>query len=106
VIYQHPLAYLLGIEGAALMRAFNGEYGADFTDARLAEVRDLLASAGQLGAARATGPISTADGYDAWADRYDQPGNLLVDIEQPICGPCSRTSPAFSGPAVTSSTPT
>jgi ubiquinone/menaquinone biosynthesis C-methylase UbiE len=84
VIYQDPLAYLLGIEGAALMRAFNGEYGADFTDARLAEVRDLLASADKIGAARSTGPISTADGYDVWADVYDQPGNLLIDIEQPI----------------------
>ncbi len=84
MIYQHPLAYLLGIEGAALMRAFNGEYGADFTDARLAEVRGLLASADKLGAARSTGPISTADGYDAWAGSYDQPGNLIIDIEQPI----------------------
>jgi ubiquinone/menaquinone biosynthesis C-methylase UbiE len=84
VIYQHPLAYLLGIEGAALMRAFNGEYGADFTAARLAEVRDLLASAGQLGAPRATGPVPTADGYDSWAGSYDQPGNLIIDIEQPI----------------------
>lgn len=84
MIYQDPLAYLLGIEGAALMRAFNGEYGAEFTDARLAEVRELLASAGQLGAARSTGLISTMDGYAAWAGQYDQPGNLLLDIEQPI----------------------
>jgi ubiquinone/menaquinone biosynthesis C-methylase UbiE len=84
VIYQHPLAYVLGIEGAALMRAFNGEYGADFTGARLAEIRELLRSAGKLGAPRSTGPISTADGYDAWASIYDQPGNRLLDIEQPI----------------------
>jgi hypothetical protein len=26
VIYQHPLAYLLGLEGIALLRAFAGEY--------------------------------------------------------------------------------
>ncbi len=84
MIYQHPLGYLLGIEGAALMRAFNGDYGADFTDARVAEVRELLASASQLGAARSTGPISTAEGYDAWAGSYDEPGNVLLDIEQPI----------------------
>jgi ubiquinone/menaquinone biosynthesis C-methylase UbiE len=84
VIYQHPLAYLLGIEGAALMRSFNGDFGRDFTDARLAEVRELLASADKIGAARSTRPISAADGYDAWAGSYDQPGNLLIDIEQPI----------------------
>jgi hypothetical protein len=37
VIYQHPLAYLLGLEGVALLRAFDGEYGREFTEARLAE---------------------------------------------------------------------
>jgi hypothetical protein len=26
VIYQHPLAYLLGLEGVALLRAFSGAY--------------------------------------------------------------------------------
>jgi hypothetical protein len=26
VIYEHPLAYLLGLEGVALMRGFIGEY--------------------------------------------------------------------------------
>ncbi len=84
MIYQHPLAYLLGIEGAALMRAFNGDFDRDFTEARLAEVRELLESAGQLGAARQTRPVSAADGYDTWASRYDQPGNQLIDIEQPV----------------------
>jgi hypothetical protein len=34
VIYQHPLGYLLGLEGLALLRAFNGEHGRDFTLAR------------------------------------------------------------------------
>jgi hypothetical protein len=41
VIYQDPLAYLLGLEGAALLRAFSGYYDRDFTDARLAEIRAL-----------------------------------------------------------------
>jgi ubiquinone/menaquinone biosynthesis C-methylase UbiE len=84
VIYQHPLAYLLGIEGAALMRAFNGDFDREFTEARLAEVQGLLESASQLGAARQTRPVSAADGYDTWAGRYDQPGNQLIDIEQPV----------------------
>jgi len=38
VIYQHPLAYLLGLEGVALLHAFAGEYDREFTEARLAEV--------------------------------------------------------------------
>jgi hypothetical protein len=49
MIYQHPLAYLVGLEGVALLHAFAGEYDRDFTEARLAEVRALLDSADQLG---------------------------------------------------------
>jgi hypothetical protein len=30
VIYQHPLAYLLGLEGLALLRAWAGDYDAAF----------------------------------------------------------------------------
>lgn len=48
-IYQHPLAYLLGLEGIALMRGFCGEFGREFTLARLTEVRELLDSADRLG---------------------------------------------------------
>jgi hypothetical protein len=39
VIYQHPLAYLLGLEGIALLRAFSGVYDRDFTLARFREVQ-------------------------------------------------------------------
>lgn len=65
MIYQHPLAYLLCLEGVALLRAFNGEYDRDFTEARLAEIRALLDSADQLGDGVATRPVTTAEGYDA-----------------------------------------
>ncbi|HEX6049833.1 MAG TPA: hypothetical protein VFZ21_11220 [Gemmatimonadaceae bacterium] len=41
-IHQHPLTYLLGFEGVALMRASTGEYDRAFTEARFAEVRELL----------------------------------------------------------------
>lgn len=34
VIFQHPLAYLLGLEGVALLRAFSGAYDREFTLAR------------------------------------------------------------------------
>lgn len=29
-------------------------------------------------------PITTTEGYRAWAETYDQPGNRLIDKEQPI----------------------
>ena len=84
MIYQHPLAYLLGLEGVALLHAFAGEYDRDFTEARLAEVRALLDSADQLGSGAAIRPIPVVEGYGAWAESYDLPGNQLIDLEQPI----------------------
>jgi ubiquinone/menaquinone biosynthesis C-methylase UbiE len=84
LIYQHPLAYLLGLEGIALLRAFAGEYDRDFTMARLDEIRALLDSAQDLGDGTAVHPIPTADGYRSWAEFYDEPGNQLIDLEQPI----------------------
>ena len=36
VIYQHPLAYLIGLEGLALMRAWGGDFDEQFVRARLA----------------------------------------------------------------------
>ena len=42
MIYQHPLAYLLGIEGVALLRAWAGDHDREFVHARLADVRRLL----------------------------------------------------------------
>jgi ubiquinone/menaquinone biosynthesis C-methylase UbiE len=83
VFYQHPLAYLLGMEGTALLRAFAGDSGRDFTEARLSEVRTLLDSAGQLGAGTWTRPVTALEGYRAWAGTYDQPGNKLIEAEQP-----------------------
>ena len=84
VIYQHPLAYLLGIEGIALLRAFSGAYGRDFTAARLGEIRALLDSADALGDGVEARPITTEEGYARWAPFYDEPGNQLLDIEQPV----------------------
>lgn len=83
-IYQHPLAYLLGLEGIALLRAFSGAYDHEFTLARFHEIRELLESPDALGAGVVARPISTREGYDRWAPWYDEPGNQLLDIEQPI----------------------
>lgn len=84
LIYQHPLAYLLGLEGIALLHAFAGEYDRDFTTARLAEVRALLDAVQDLGGGTTVHPIPTTEAYGSWAEFYDQPGNQLVDLEQPV----------------------
>lgn len=83
-VYQHPLAYLLGLEGIALLRAFAGEYDRDFTLARLAEVRALLESAAELGDGAVVDAMPTTEAYGSWAESYDEPGNQLVELEQPV----------------------
>jgi ubiquinone/menaquinone biosynthesis C-methylase UbiE len=84
VIYQHPLAYLLGLEGIALLRAFSGVYDRDFTIARFREIQALLDSVEELGDGVEARPMTTREGYARWAASYDEPGNQLLDIEQPI----------------------
>ena len=78
------MAYLLGLEGIALLRAFAGEYDRDFTVARFREVQALLDSAEELGRGVEARPITTREGYDQWAPFYDEPGNQLLDIEEPV----------------------
>ena len=87
MIYQHPLAYLLGMEGVALLRAWAGDYdyGKDFVTARLAEVRELLNDP-----VLATHPgvlverDATQAAYQQWSAGYDDPGNGLFDLDEPL----------------------
>jgi hypothetical protein len=74
MIYQHPLAYLLRLEGIALLRAWAGDYDKDFVRARLAEVRRLLDDellANHDGVLVTRGDTVTA--YRQWAATYDEP---------------------------------
>ena len=85
MIYQHPLAYLIGLEGLALLRAWGGDYDQQFVRARLAEVRELLDDktlASHPGVAVEEG--ATANAYRQWAETYDDPGNDLLHLDLPI----------------------
>src|SRR2546421_4462926 len=85
MIYQHPLAYLLGLEGIALLRGWAGDFDKEFVDRRLAEVRRLLDSdavAGHAGVMVARG--DTLTGYRQWAPTYDEPRNSLFDCDEPV----------------------
>jgi ubiquinone/menaquinone biosynthesis C-methylase UbiE len=97
VIYQHPLAYLLGLQGVALLRAYNGEYDREFTEARIAEIRAMLDCASEFGDGATVRPITAAEGYDVWAEYYDGP-NDLIDLEEPIIRPIIDRLPI--GPAL------
>jgi len=85
VIYQHPLAYLLGLEGIALLRAWAGDHDKDFVLARLAEVRRLVDDerlANHDGVLVRRGDTVTA--YRQWANSYDEPRNGLFDEDEPV----------------------
>ena len=98
MIYQHPLAYLLGLQGVALLRAYNGEYDREFTEARIAEIRAMLDCASEFGDGATVRPITATGGYDVWAEYYDGP-NDLIDLEEPIIRPIIDRLPI--GPALT-----
>lgn len=84
VIHQHPLAYLLGLEGVALLRAFAGQHDEAFVTDRLAEIRALLDRADELGSGGSAHLLTSVEAYGSWAGAYDQPGNQLLDIEGPL----------------------
>jgi SAM-dependent methyltransferase len=85
VIYQHPLAYLLGLEGVALLRAWAGDYDREFVEDRLAEIRRLLNDAALTnhdGVSVRRG--DTLTGYRRWSASYDEPRNSLFDFDEPV----------------------
>lgn len=86
--FLSPLGYLLGIEGAALLRGLReGSADKAFVDARIGEIRGLLEDTVLARAEEVTatpGAISTGEMYRAWAPHYDEPGNQMIDVEQPV----------------------
>ena len=94
VIYQHPLAYLLGLEGLALLGGWVGDFDRDFVLERLAEVRRLLDEP-----ALTNHPgvdvewRDTQTGYATWAPTYDDPNNGLFAIDEPAVDAILDTLP-------------
>ncbi|WP_370969378.1 class I SAM-dependent methyltransferase [Amycolatopsis sp. cg9] len=80
--YEHPLAYLIGIEGLALLRAFTGEHDREFVEARIAEVRRLLDDE-SLATGVDVDRLDTVPGYDLWAGTYDDPANAAFALDEP-----------------------
>ena len=95
MIYQHPLAYLLGLEGLALLRAWAGDFDRGFVEDRLAEIRRLVDDpvlANHPGFAVAVREPDV--GYDAWASTYDDPNNGLFAVDEPLVEAILDTLPA------------
>jgi ubiquinone/menaquinone biosynthesis C-methylase UbiE len=94
--YLHPLAYLLGIEGVALLRGLReGTCDRAFVESRLAEIRALLEDpslAEAEGVEATLGGISVGEVYREWAPVYDEP-NSLIAAEEPIVREILATLP-------------
>ncbi|MGI5322524.1 class I SAM-dependent methyltransferase [Actinomadura nitritigenes] len=94
MIYEHPLAYLLGLEGVALLRAFAGEHDREFVDARIAEVRALLDDPSLADAAVRTARVDPVPGYRIWARTYDEEPNGAFAVDAPIVAEILDALPA------------
>ncbi len=87
MIYQHPLGYLLGVQGLALLRAWagEGEHDEPFVRRRLEAIRGLLDDPDLARTPGVTvGQDATAPAYAQWAPSYDDPDNGLFAIDEPI----------------------
>lgn len=85
MIYQHPLAYLIGLEGLALLRGWAGDFDRQFVLDRLDEVRRLLddpvlSDHPGVDVVRA----GSNDGYRTWATTYDDQPNGLFAIDEAV----------------------
>jgi SAM-dependent methyltransferase len=85
VIYQDPLAYLLGLEGVALLDAWAGDHDREFTEARLAEIRRLLADEKLTDRGVFAERVSTVLAYEQESAGYDaEAGGGLFTADEPL----------------------
>ncbi len=85
VIYQDPLAYLLGLEGIALLDAWAGEHDREFTEARLAEIGRLLADERLRDRGVLVEQVSAAAVYEQVSVGYDaDAAGGLFTIDEPL----------------------
>jgi hypothetical protein len=73
-----------GSRGAALLRVFSGAHDREFALERFREIRELLESAEELGDGVTIRPITTRESYALEVPTYDEPGNQLLEIEEPV----------------------
>jgi SAM-dependent methyltransferase len=85
VTYQDPLAYLLGMEGIALLDAWAGDHDREFTQARLAEIRRLLDDQKLRDRAVLAERVSTVTAYQQQSASYDaEAGGGLFAADEPV----------------------
>ncbi|MGH1555876.1 hypothetical protein ACRAWF_40720 [Streptomyces sp. L7] len=88
---SEPLGYLLGVQGAALLRGLReGSADRAFVEARIAEIRTLLDTPALAHAEGVTAEPGTVEYSRAGlpglgsGPHYAAPGNGMIDVEQPV----------------------
>jgi SAM-dependent methyltransferase len=89
VIYQDPLAYLLGLEGIALLDAWAGDHDRAFVEARLTEIRRLLDDERLRDRGVLVRRVSTGTAYEQQSASYDaEAGGGLFAGDEPVVAEC------------------
>lgn len=89
MFYQDPAAYLLGLEGIALLDAWAGEHDRAFVDTRLAEVRRLLEDPNLQNHGVTVRRASTVAAYRQRSATYDaEAGGGLFALDEPVVAEC------------------
>lgn len=98
MIYQDPLAYLLGLEGVALLDAWAGDHDREFTEARLAEIRRLLDDEKLRDRAVLAEQVSTVTAYEQQSVSYDANagGGLFLTDEPVVAGYLAGREPGVA----------
>jgi SAM-dependent methyltransferase len=87
---------LVGVEGLALLRhLYDGTD--DEADRRLDEVRRVLDD-DAFSVGEPTSEADPQNGYRSWSQSYDEPGNPIIELEQPVVW--SLVDPLPPGPAL------
>jgi SAM-dependent methyltransferase len=85
MMYQDPLAWLIGVEGVALLDAWAGRHDRAFTEARLAEIRRLLDDDKLRNRGVPVERDDTVTSYGRWSATYDaDPGGAVFATEEPV----------------------
>ena len=98
MIYQDPLAYLLGLEGIALLDAWAGDHDREFTETRLAEIRRLLDDEKLRDRGVLAERVSTVTAYEQHSASYDADagGGLFATDEPVVAGYLSGREPGIA----------
>ena len=84
--HENPLAYVLGLEGLALLRSFTGGEGdRAFVEARITEIRALLDDPSLAAGAVDVARVGSVDGYHVWSRTYDSPNTAFL-FDEPFLG--------------------